>query len=81
MKEVLAYQDDSGNLHRTVEEAVRADFITMFCNAWAYLPTMDVSRSGVELARILTSGVYPSAGPALIDALEYWQKAVGWARK
>jgi len=73
MKEVQAWQDVNGRLHKSYREAVEADFTTMIQSAWGSMPTKSRLGEPIEIATILSSNVYSAARKKLLEALIWFE--------
>lgn len=73
MKEVTAYEDSTGRLHKTKRDAIEFDFVVMMQRVWGEMPDQRDRGDPVVIARILASDVYPSARASLLEALEWFE--------
>ena len=77
MKEVTAYQDNSGRLHKTQRDAIEADFIVMVQRAWGQMPDQRDRGDPVVIARILASDTYQSSKVQLRNAIAWLDEQLG----
>lgn len=80
MKEVTAYQDSRGHLHKTKREAIESDFITMVQKAWGQMPDQRDRGDPVVIARILASDAYQSSKVHLREAIAWLDEQMGFAK-
>lgn len=71
MKEVTAYQDSAGRLHKTPREAIESDFIVMVQKAWGQMPDQRDRGDPVVIALILASDMYQSSKVQLRAAIAW----------
>lgn len=80
MREVTAYQDNNGDLHKTKKAAVTADFTIMLREVWNSLSTPENTYSSndkgssITLAKMFASN--QQARNKLIEALDYFEEAM-----
>lgn len=74
MKEVTAYQDNAGRLHKRPQDAIESDFIAMVQIAWAHMPNQDGYGDPVVIARILASHTYRNSRVRLREALAWFDE-------
>jgi hypothetical protein len=77
MKEVTAYQDSAGRLHRNLREAIESDFIAMVQRAWGQMPDQRDRGDPVVIARILASDTYQSSKVHLREAIAWLDQQKG----
>lgn len=80
MKEVTAYQDSAGHLHKTRREAVESDFVAMVQKAWGQMPNQRDRGDPVVIARILASEAYQSSKVQLREAIAWLDAQHGLQR-
>lgn len=77
MKEVTAYQDGAGKLHKTARDAIEADFVAMVQKAWGQMPDSRDRGDPVVIARILASDTYQSSKVHLRAAIAWLDEQLG----
>lgn len=71
MKQVAAYEDSAGRLHKTAREAIEADFTAMVREAWGQMPAEISKGDPAKIAQALASVAYESSRVQL-------RKAIAW---
>jgi len=72
MKEITAWQDLHGRLHKTQRGAIEADFQTMLENAWGAMPCHNGRGDPAVVASILAADTYSSARQKMLEALVWF---------
>jgi hypothetical protein len=76
MKQIAAYEDISGNIHKTARDATRADFISLIRTAWDRLPNRANCGDPVMIAQMLMPSTAASARRIILEAINGYEAAI-----